>query len=495
MTGVLQPLEQSQSLVDPATGFPTMYFIRWAQQRQIDISEGITADQAQAIVVAYLASKPLVEGTGINLTPSGNIAAGVTISAEIQDLLDQISTAHGSVLFRGAADWQALAPGTAGDFLQTAGPGADPLWAPGGGGGGGGGSTLIGTDTAAGGSNVLSVSAIPGTFDHLEVIVSGRSSAGVSSDIVKVTLNADTGANYSYHRWNEFGTSDSGAANEMQLAQIMGSGGPANHRDSAEFSVYNYADFAAARAAIGLMSTTDSGNRIPQFVNAWWNNTANAVTSIELTLTSGNWDAGSTVWVYGVGGSGGGGGGGYERTRVKPVAADFTLQNPGTATMTDGTQGIVINAPNPGGNNIRFAASNTAPPATPYSVIMRSQPVFYNAGLNRYGNSLILRNSATGAIIITGDYDQGFLVQGWSDYFNFATGLYGPAGQDNAPPWQRVTNDGTNLIFGMSSDGQDWYDYLTTPIASFIGAVDEVGFGCFVSGNTVVDIFQSFEVL
>jgi hypothetical protein len=137
MTGVSQPLEQRQALVDPATGFPTMYFIQWAQQRQIDIGQGITAEQAQAIVAAYLASKPLLAGTGINLTPSGDINAGVTIFAEIQELLDEISTTHGTVLFRGAADWQALAPGTAGHFLQTGGPGADPVWAAGGGGGGG----------------------------------------------------------------------------------------------------------------------------------------------------------------------------------------------------------------------------------------------------------------------------------------------------------------------------------------------------------------------
>lgn len=58
-------------------------------------------------------------------------AALPTISA----LLDTISSTRGTVLYRGAAGWAALAPGTAGNVLTTAGAGADPSWAAGGGGG------------------------------------------------------------------------------------------------------------------------------------------------------------------------------------------------------------------------------------------------------------------------------------------------------------------------------------------------------------------------
>lgn len=50
--------------------------------------------------------------------------------------LDAITATHGSVLYRGAAAWTGLPPGTLGDFLQTQGVGADPLWAPAGAGGG-----------------------------------------------------------------------------------------------------------------------------------------------------------------------------------------------------------------------------------------------------------------------------------------------------------------------------------------------------------------------
>jgi len=135
VTGVLQPLDQGFQIVD-GRGFPTLYFIQWAQQRQIDISAGITAAQALAIVQEFLTDHPLIAGAGIGLSPSGNIGQDVTISAQVQEILDQLSTTQGSVIFRGAADWEVLAPGASGQFLKTNGAGANPAWAAGGGGGG-----------------------------------------------------------------------------------------------------------------------------------------------------------------------------------------------------------------------------------------------------------------------------------------------------------------------------------------------------------------------
>ena len=49
MVGILQPLGPQFKITNP-DGTPTEYFIRWAQQRQIDIGDGITAAQAQQIV-------------------------------------------------------------------------------------------------------------------------------------------------------------------------------------------------------------------------------------------------------------------------------------------------------------------------------------------------------------------------------------------------------------------------------------------------------------
>jgi hypothetical protein len=59
-------------------------------------------------------------------------------------LLDEIGATQGSVLYRGADGWYALAPGTAGQTLQTGGTGANPSWAtPSGGGTPGGSDTQL----------------------------------------------------------------------------------------------------------------------------------------------------------------------------------------------------------------------------------------------------------------------------------------------------------------------------------------------------------------
>lgn len=84
-----QPLVDNQPIVN-ANGTPTQYFIRWAQERQIAIEDGITAEQAQQLIVDYLAAHALQEGTGISITPSGSIADDPTIAldASLGDLND-----------------------------------------------------------------------------------------------------------------------------------------------------------------------------------------------------------------------------------------------------------------------------------------------------------------------------------------------------------------------------------------------------------------------
>lgn len=49
-------------------------------------------------------------------------------AAAVSALLDQIGATQGEVLFRGAANWQVLAP-VPGGYLQSLGPGADPQYA------------------------------------------------------------------------------------------------------------------------------------------------------------------------------------------------------------------------------------------------------------------------------------------------------------------------------------------------------------------------------
>lgn len=55
-------------------------------------------------------------------------ATGAVEQVTINSVLGWLSTTQGSVLYRGASSWAALAPGTAGQVFSTNGAGANPAW-------------------------------------------------------------------------------------------------------------------------------------------------------------------------------------------------------------------------------------------------------------------------------------------------------------------------------------------------------------------------------
>ena len=52
----------------------------------------------------------------------------IPIDDSLQSQLDAISATQGSILYRNATEWTALAPGTSGQFLKTNGAAANPSW-------------------------------------------------------------------------------------------------------------------------------------------------------------------------------------------------------------------------------------------------------------------------------------------------------------------------------------------------------------------------------
>jgi hypothetical protein len=303
MTGQLQPLVSNQRIVNQ-DGTPTEYFIRWAQAKQIDLQGAITAQQALEIATEYVADfmsdHPLTQGNGITLTPSGNIADGVTIAAEVQAILDQISTTHGTVLFRGAADWQALAPGTAGKFLKTNGPGADPEWATAGGGGGGALVKLGEAEALTSTSPSLTVSAIPPTSRDLIVMLDGKGAGGSGASDLGWRVNGDTGNNYNFQNQNRFGNTDGGGSNLARCGTIGGGTSPGGGLVQLIFGSYartffqkNCTFYSSGEFANG------GGNQFWSMGVGFWMNTA-AITSVTI-IGSENFATGSILTVYGRG--------------------------------------------------------------------------------------------------------------------------------------------------------------------------------------------------
>lgn len=69
--------------------------------------------------------------TQSNQTILANVSGGVAVpsAVSLSSVLDIASSTRGTILYRGASGWAALATGTSGYYLQTAGAGADPSWA------------------------------------------------------------------------------------------------------------------------------------------------------------------------------------------------------------------------------------------------------------------------------------------------------------------------------------------------------------------------------
>lgn len=87
----------------------------------LNAGAGLTVSGTELIVSEISDGELLANITGATDTP-----VGATLTAILDYLF---SSTHGALLFRGATEWEALAPGTVGYVLTTDGTGADLHWA------------------------------------------------------------------------------------------------------------------------------------------------------------------------------------------------------------------------------------------------------------------------------------------------------------------------------------------------------------------------------
>lgn len=264
----------------------------------IDPIPGTDADNVQEALEAFAAGldgfalETVMLTAGVGLSGGGDLSADRTfdLDATIDDLTDVDTSSTPPT------DQQAL--------LWDDGAG---LWVPGDVASGGGGTgTLIGEVIAPGGTNTLTISAIPTTFKSLVIEVVGRCGGDLG-----VRFNGDTGANYSRSRaYNDpsgpgYGQdNDPGATRLRSLTDFsLGTSPVATY---VEITVPGYCDttFNKSGRFSGRQNSNAAGTNGYSLWGSWqWASTAaiNAVTAESLT---GNWVAGTILRVYGLGGSG-----------------------------------------------------------------------------------------------------------------------------------------------------------------------------------------------
>lgn len=292
MAGTPQPISNLFPIVD-GNGKPTLYFMKWAQARQIDIEAGITAAQANTIIEAFFAEHPLIEGTGVTLLPSGNVADDVTVS-----LADT-----------------AVTPDTYGDATHVAqitvdqqGRITNAAEVAISGGGGGGGLAMLEQHTAANSASLDFTTAISATYDEYMIefvdVVPANNNV---NPIMRMSTNGgstyDAGANYNYNvsGLNRFGLGQTGvdsggtsillAKSAVDNTTLLGVNG----------SIRLFAPLSATRykAVEGQLIAWVTGGLIENQLLGGSYRIATAVNAFQFLMTAGNIASG-TIRVYGV---------------------------------------------------------------------------------------------------------------------------------------------------------------------------------------------------
>lgn len=302
MPGTLQPLDGKFAIVD-ASGNPTEYFTRWAQQKQIDIGDSITLADLQA----YLTAHKLIAGTGIQLTPDGDINDGVTIHADAQAILDEITVTRGTILYRGLLGWAALLPDTSGKVLSTNGAGADPSWiTPAA--GGGGALVLLEQHTAAASASLDFTTAISATYDEYFVeFVNILPATNATKLYMRMSTNGgvsyDAAGNYSYSALasNRFSTSTVGADSGATQIQLINSSadntvtGGGIHGSLRLFSPASAAQHKAVRASLMFLTS----GTLESCESSGFYRSVTPVNAFQFLMSAGNIASG-TIRVYGI---------------------------------------------------------------------------------------------------------------------------------------------------------------------------------------------------
>lgn len=163
----------------------------------------------------------------------------------------------------------------------------------------------ISTVVCSGSQTTISFPTIPATYRDLELIVTGRTTtAATLVTNLRCQFNADTGPNYDWARWNRFGSVGSNADNFIVIGEIAAATAPTDVANSSTVSIPDYRGTTFQKTLelvcatkTGVSSTNDFG---PQAIAGFWRNTA-AISSILLSLISGNFVDGTVATLYGKG--------------------------------------------------------------------------------------------------------------------------------------------------------------------------------------------------
>ncbi len=179
------------------------------------------------------------------------------------------------------------------------------------------------------------------------------------------------------------------------------------------------------------------------------------------------------------------GGGGIGENLTVPLVADFAPFNQGAMTLADTPLGVALNCPATGGGDA-IRGMDKALPAAPWAFECGWTPGLFQTNFHHAG--MYLRNSGTAAISGFGYFPGGGPVFVWNRYSAptvwqsaYAIGSPGALGWTAGKRiYQRMRADAAQVYIDVSTDGQNWCQMWSAPIADIAG-FDRIGF--YVNAN------------
>lgn len=239
----------------------------------------------------------VLTSNGPGVAPSWQPAGAGADATSIQTVpVDAATPTTGQVLQFNGSEW---APATAGggNFVNLSGAVSFAM------GGGGAGSTTGGKFVVSAAGSSITISSIPGTYNHLRLLITGNNS-NTQQEVLEMQFNGD--ATSGHYGWANFIYSAGGSGLEgnssdslievgvMGSASLLGSG-------SVVVDLPDYSQAHFSKQVIAQASYWNVGSYMGMFqTTGSWQPTA-AITSITLTIQGGyNFTANTSVSIYGM---------------------------------------------------------------------------------------------------------------------------------------------------------------------------------------------------
>jgi hypothetical protein len=277
MAGELQPLDQKFPIVDDQ-GRPTRYFTQWAQQKQIDISDGITLDQAQQLIDDFAAARQIIAGRALD---GGGVLSGDVTIDHAESLVTPGTYGSATKVPQFVVDQEGHVQGVTEVPIS--------------GGGGGGDYSLIANQVIAAGAASVAFAAIPATFRDLIIEYSGNTSGANISLLMRFNGISTTTYDTVFESRFEYTTAFNATA---ALLGVQSGVGFNVEGDAAEATIYRYAD-AVTKNIMARSLGFGGGNYFTRHINSRWRSIA-AITDILIFPSAGTFNAG-IVSLYGRG--------------------------------------------------------------------------------------------------------------------------------------------------------------------------------------------------